>query len=180
MTRLIGLSGYARSGKNSLGDILSANCGFKPVAFADRLKGMAQALDPLIYTGRMHGASVPLHTILNAGGGWEDAKTHPGVREFLQSLGVAARQHISETVWIDALLSSLDTERYRYVITDVRFPNEADAVRERGGQVWRIERPGTGPANDHESEHALSSYQFDRIIHNDGALQDLREKVLRP
>lgn len=179
MTRLIGLSGFARSGKDTLGQTLASTYGFQPVAFADRLKDMAASIDPLVHTSRLGSASIPLHSVLR-GSDWEQAKTHPGVREFLQALGVAARQHISETVWIDALFRSLDTERYRYVITDVRFPNEADAVRERGGQVWRVERPGTGPANDHQSETALNDYPFDRIILNDGTLQDLRAKVRNP
>jgi hypothetical protein len=65
----------------------------------------------------------------------------------------------------------------KVVFSDVRYPNEADAVRKLGGQVWRIERDGHGPANEHTSEHALNKYNFDQRIYNDKDLESLWAKV---
>src|SRR5690606_4016638 len=79
-------------------------------------------------------------------------------------------------IWVDATMNALDVER-DYVITDCRFPNEAQAINRAGGLVVRVQRPGNGPANDHPSETALDDYQFDGVINNDGTLEDLATRV---
>lgn len=77
----------------------------------------------------------------------------------------------------------------KWIITDCRFPNEANTVKEKGGLVIRVNRSNNGLAcagdleenmktNFHPSETALDSYnQFDYIIDNSGSLEDLIEKV---
>ena len=81
-----------------------------------------------------------------------------------------------------------------WIITDTRFPNEADAVKSRGGINIRIERDdyifdGAGkriiPTKEyvntsnkqHESETALDNYTFDYVIDNNGTIEDLIIKV---
>lgn len=64
----------------------------------------------------------------------------------------------------------------KWIITDTRFPNEANAIRERGGLVIRVNRPGT-QTGDHPSETALDMYTFDEVIMNDGNLEQLEEEV---
>lgn len=55
-----------------------------------------------------------------------------------------------------------------WIITDVRFPNEAQAIKNRGGIVVRIERPDNPyPKSEHESETALDNWEFDRKIVNE-------------
>lgn len=176
--RLIGLSGYARSGKNAVGQILEDDYGFRQESFAQALKNVAAEINPLLDTGR--GASDHLAALFFMHGDWDAVKDNvPAVRDFLQRLGVACRDQIGPDVWVDALARRLRTHpSARCVITDVRFPNEANFVTEMGGQVWRIERPGTGPVNGHTSETALDGWSFDRIIMNDGSLADLRRKVM--
>ncbi len=44
------------------------------------------------------------------------------------------------------------------VVSDMRYRNEAQAIRHRGGVLIRIERPGVGPINDHISEHDLDGW----------------------
>jgi len=68
------------------------------------------------------------------------------------------------------------------VVTDVRFPNEAQAVADRGGVLIRVRRPGVGPAKDkvgrvHESEVALDGWAFDHTLINDGSVRDLHLKL---
>lgn len=161
---LIGLSGYARSGKDTLGRILCDEYGYARYAFADKVRDLAAA------------ASTDVRNLAETYG-WEAAKTEPLVRLFLQDIGLGCREVFGPDVWVNALFDQPLPERV--VITDVRFPNEADRVRAQGGQVWRIIRPGTAPVNDHPSETALDLYPFDRIITNDGTVEDLRLKVLR-
>jgi hypothetical protein len=64
-----------------------------------------------------------------------------------------------------------------WVITDVRFPNEADAIKQEEGILIRVNRSGVGPVNDHESETSLDGWGFDYIIDNDSTLGSLKRKV---
>jgi hypothetical protein len=99
----------------------------------------------------------------------------------LQRLGTeCGRELISDTVWIDAALNNveLDDHYKSIVVTDVRFPNEAQAIKDRGGYIFRIEREGVGPANDHPSEIALDNWIFDCIIDNDGTPEELVTRVI--
>jgi hypothetical protein len=70
-------------------------------------------------------------------------------------------------------------EASRVVADDTRKVNELAAVRERGGQVWCIRRPGwdTDYVPEHSSEGELDDADFDRVIVNDGTLLDLQEQV---
>ena len=104
------------------------------------------------------------------------------VRQLLQELGTdAVREHLHPNSWVNSLLSSyLPTDHW--IITDVRFPNEFKAVREKGGLLVRINRPMM-PDNTHPSETALDTgYEFDIVIDNvkDVAflIKQVREKIL--
>jgi hypothetical protein len=62
-------------------------------------------------------------------------------------------------------------------VSDCRYPNEAAAIRARGGLVLRVERPGVEPINAHRSEVALDGFDFDAVIDNDGSIEDLVAKL---
>ena len=84
-----------------------------------------------------------------------------------------------------------------WIITDVRFPNEADAIKQRNGILIRVNRDLVIGEDDfgytrvsinqaekdgiidpqHESETALDDYKFDYIIDNNGTIEELTEKV---
>jgi hypothetical protein len=61
------------------------------------------------------------------------------------------------------------------VITDVRFANEAAAIRSWGGEIIRIDRPGVGPVNGHVSE--AMPFEPDEVIENDGTIEDLQDHL---
>lgn len=116
-------------------------------------------------------------------------------RELLQKVGTEAmRNQIHTDVWVRALfaefisttwtwsheLSKPVPDEPRWLITDVRFENEADAIKERGGLMIRIFRNPDGPNTStdlHPSETALDDYPHDITINNNGSLEDLREQV---
>ena len=62
--------------------------------------------------------------------------------------------------------------------TDVRYPNEADWVRSRGGMLWRIVRPGLEQDRSHDSETAADRIEADATILNAGSLDELRMRVV--
>jgi hypothetical protein len=64
------------------------------------------------------------------------------------------------------------------VVPDVRFENEARQIRSEGGEVWMIHRPGVEPVAAHQSEAGLPLRLIDRLIVNDGTVDQLRERVV--
>jgi hypothetical protein len=169
--QIIGLSGYARTGKDTVARILVEQHGFTRVGFADALRDVALRVDPYVTT-----AGTKLSTVIGSYG-WERAKdSFPEVRRLLQTLGVAVRDVVDEHAWVKALTLKLDGYG-KYVVTDVRFPNEKAAVERLGGLTVRVNRPGYGPVNGHISETALDGEHFDWEIRNDGTAVDLRDHV---
>lgn len=161
---IIGLAGYAQSGKDTVAQILVDKYGFERRAFADTIRNVLYELNPFVITE-------PLQIIVDSEG-WDKAKQRPEVRRLLQKLGVAARNHIHEKVWINAALSNMQLTS-NYVITDVRFANEVYALRDMGAEIWRVERPGVGPVNNHISETQLEELTADRTLLNGGTLEEL-------
>jgi hypothetical protein len=109
-------------------------------------------------------------------------------RELLQKLGTEAmRDGLHINVWVNALFADYrlwsDGSKDWYpnwIITDMRFPNELEAVVERKGITIRVNRNNGTRAidiNPHPSETALDDAEFDYEIINDGSIDDLVEKV---
>ncbi|MET8111215.1 hypothetical protein [Streptomyces prasinus] len=177
---ILGLAGYARSGKDAAAEAL-VQYGWSRAAYADKLKEFLLALDPLI-PGHWGAGNLRLRKLVDAAG-WDYAKvTYPEVRALLQRAGTeAGRKVLGADVWVDALFRE-HADAPALVVTDCRFPNEARAVVERGGVMIRVERPGVGPARDklgrvHESEVALDGWMYDHVLVNDGTVRDLHLKL---
>ena len=170
---IIGLSGYARSGKDTVAGMLMGIHGYERVAFADKIRKLLFAMDPLV----MHGDTpFRLQDIVESKG-WEDSKTeYPEIRRLLQDLGVGGRQLLEDSVWINAALNGFDAAD-KVVVTDVRFKNEAARIKELGGQLWRINRINVGPANDHISEVDLDDWGFDGVITNNSDMPNLIKQI---
>jgi hypothetical protein len=172
---IIGLSGYARSGKDEVAKILVSEFNFERVAFADAIRDLLYQMNPLIGVTR-------LQTMIDAVG-WDIAKQHPDVRSYLQNLGVGARKLFGNNFWINQALNPHVYEHpivgvnKNIVVTDVRFENEADMIKALYGQVWRVRRQNVEPVNQHVSEVALDDYKFDQILKNEGSLDELKELV---
>ena len=173
---IIGLSGYARSGKDEVAKILVQEYGYERVAFADPIRRMLYELNPVIVESNLLD-SVTLQELVDSQG-WDEAKKDPEVRLMLQNLGVSARKIISEDVWVETALRYV-VEGSKVVITDVRFPNEAARIKLYGGQIWRVTRPNVVPVNGHISEHALDNWDFDKHISNTADLEFLKEQVAK-
>jgi hypothetical protein len=180
--QLIGLSGYARSGKDEAAKVLVEEFGFKRIAFADKLRGFLYALDPIVSVWQDWDSEPGLVTVKTVidrytWDGYKETMYGPEIRRLLQRLGTeAGRNTLWDSIWIDAALHDLSPEG-KYVVTDARFPNEAAAIQERGGVLVRITRDGVGPANNHPSETSLDDYDFHWRISNHGTLEEFRSHV---
>jgi len=171
MPRLIGLTGVARSGKDTVGNILVNDFRFKTVYFAEPLKeGLKLMLG--LTDEHVHGSLK--ETVVGRFG--------KSPRQMLQTLGTDwARNLVNQDTWLIVAkykIEELMEQGYSVSLTDVRFDNEADMVREMGGQVWHIYRPGVEAVNAHTSEAGVSFDKgADLLLTNDGTLEELSEEV---
>lgn len=188
--QIVALSGFARSGKDETAKVLVEEFGFKQIAFADKLREMIYALNPIVdiehyvhdekFLVRNSARTRYLQEVIDefGWGGYKETGYSGEIRRLLQRLGTeAGRQTLWDTIWIDAALTGLDANA-KVVVSDARFFNEFDAVRARGGEVWRIERPGVGPANSHASEMEAIDYpHFQKTLYNSRDLDYFRDLV---
>ena len=183
---IIGISGKAQAGKDTTAKIINfLRCypdaswhtywdSDLPLAFEDNIVHFA---DLLKYVAE-HMLSVPVYTMQSMKGksmtfDWLDGMTG---REFLQKLGTAVRNEVHPDFWTRALFIR-HKNNPNLIIPDVRFPNEAQIIKEHGGMLIRIERPGAGAGN-HISEIALDDYRgWDIVIDNVGTIEDLYKQV---
>jgi hypothetical protein len=185
--RIIGLTGFARSGKDTVAALIEEHFDgtIKTVAFADLIKvSAARALGVL-----GHPDDVGVDAVRR----WaDDLKTSQYIkitdargcelhsitgRQFLQRYGSEAHRDLfGEDFWIEQIDFAPDCDLL--IFTDCRFVNEADAIHANGGEVWRINRPSTS-AGSHVSEVALPPELVDLELLNAGTLQDLAASVGR-
>jgi hypothetical protein len=174
---IIGLFGKKRAGKDSLADQLVNSFGFKKWHFADDLRRVMEAFDPIIDT-EPTGGPIRLNQIL-AVEGWEDAKIkYPEVRRIMKYLGTNGVRHVlGQDTWLKSLESHMkDSPDICHVIADGRFLNESEWVREQGGLVVKVHRRWAEPqdVDSHESETELDLIEPDMDIMNTEGLDGLR------
>ena len=195
---IIGLTGAAGSGKDSVADILVLKHGFRRIAFADALyeevstafnvpidflKNRETKEKPSVRLslGRcMDGEFANVVRLVNHRGNRPIGRsTIPySPRQILQWWGTDYRRAQCETYWIDKVRDRLLSGHGQgWVITDVRFQNEADLVRELGGRLGLVTRPGVKPVADHVSEAFWQTCNPDILIRNDGDIDDLMADV---
>lgn len=188
MGRIIGLTGFAQSGKDTAAGFLVER-GWTRLAFADILRQSLYNLNPIVIPGDDgDGMAVgPTHRRVQHlvdSYGWDVIKVQvPEVRELLQRMGTeVGRQLYGENFWVQMAMRQMRQDHhngeFNYVFTDVRFPNECDAVHNHGGLVFRIDR-GNSAVNAHASEAHVLTMPVDGVIRNTGDLAAYEAEVLK-
>ena len=206
---LLGLTGHAGVGKDTVADLLVAHARFRKLAFADALRGeianaFSLSLDDLSTPHlknvetvglRMRlaprdflaavvlslSAALPNHrTPLSDA--WLDEPRSP--RQIMQWWGTEYRRAQSPSYWTQQLIRNLAYYRReaetRFVVTDVRFDNEAHALRMAGAVLWQVIRPGHNGAAEgaHVSATDGSRFSPEAVVANDRDVKHLRIEVL--
>jgi hypothetical protein len=179
LPRLIGLCGHARAGKDTVAKLVQR---VEPIteimAFADPLKKICANVFGFSWNqlyGDARDRPDTRYTLANG---------QPlTARYALQRLGTDWGRDCDPEIWIKYGLRrarKLREKGYAVVITDVRFLNEAEAITHEDGDIWKVVRPGAdGQVGivGHASEAEIPTIECDRIIHNDGTLEDLLKTV---
>lgn len=175
---LIGLCGFAQSGKDTVAGLLVDKLGWERVAFADSLRDVLYALNPIICDWPREGWFRVQDAVNDEG--WDVTKVrYSEVRTLLQRLGTeAGREVIDQNLWVRMGEDKIEAAGKPVVVTDCRFPNEVALIKRRKGHLIWIDRPGVEAANAHASEHSVTSADCDFIIKNDGDIPvDLWGKI---
>lgn len=164
---IIGLySPVPQSGKTTVAKMLG-EFEYARRAFAGPLKGMMNSLMMSLYGTNLYMMDEYKETQLPYFP--ETDKVTP--RRMLQTLGTEwGRELVAQDLWVRAAMApnSIDPKG-RYVFDDMRFPNEFEAVKARGGVCWHISRPSNAKITTiHKSEGALAEHKFDAYIVNEG------------
>lgn len=176
---IIGLSGYARSGKDTVADYLVEQHGFKKIAFAKLLKDSIYTLNPIVSSvPHSYDTVIRYQDVVDRIGLDKAKEQYPEVRRLLQIFGTeVGRELLGQNIWVDTAMNLVKNSEDNWVFTDVRFSNEFEAIKSAGGNVWRVERDSVKPVNAHVSETALDDYLFDYTFYNNQTIKDLQESV---
>jgi hypothetical protein len=151
---ILGLTGSAGAGKSTAANYLAMQYGFVAESFASPIKDVVAAIFPMWPRELLEGSTRESRV-------WREL-VDVQVAECLQMPGLTPR----------AVLQKVGTDLFRthfhdYVISDVRFHNEAEWIRSRGGDIVRIDG-GCDEAGGHTSEQHFNSIAADYVINNKG------------
>jgi hypothetical protein len=170
MRHIIGFCGPAGAGKDLAASMVP---GGHRIAFADPLY---EALSKMLGI-----PEVMLRTRWFKEAKLQDFGRSP--RELLQTLGTEwGRKFVAPDVWLRVAFlrwqKAFSDGHSVIVVPDVRFSNEARWIHDMGGQVWLIHRPEVEPVAAHESEAGIPLGWIDRLIVNDGSVDQLQDRVM--
>jgi len=164
---VIGMTGLARSGKDTVADILVGQYGFYKIGMSD-----------------------PIYKIARDYYGWDGLRDDRG-RKLLQDIGTIGREY-NKDVWVNyakATIADVINKNYmiisriniRIVVCGVRYQNEVDLVRNYdSNQLWRVEGRGglSWDVAKHSSEQHVNEFKVDQVINNSGSHDVLWKNVI--
>lgn len=204
---IIGLCGLAGCGKDTVAQLLATHLRFSQLAFADTLRNevcQAFGIDRSILT-RRDTKEVPIEALAlkrcSTNSGFVMAAiltsklTEPDLnlvevystprspRQIMQWWGTEFRRNTcGPHYWTRTLKARVHIQQqgqqWLHVISDVRFDNEAEAVRAMGGVIWQIKRPDLKHNASHCSETDGSRFSPDLVINNCHDIKHLQAVVM--
>jgi deoxyadenosine/deoxycytidine kinase len=174
MSNLIAILGPKGSGKTTLSRYLETQHNYTPTSFATPLKLMLktlleyQNLSPTLIYEMLYGDLKETETK------YLDYATP---RRAMQTLGSEWRDLISRNLWVNIWENKIYSELNRgrkITVDDARFIHEVNVIRNLGGKIVKIHRPGYEPsAKEHISETEQGKIVPDLLITNDSSLENM-------
>jgi len=168
--KIIGITGKARAGKDTLATVIKQACLIEQMSvvhrrFADPIKNAYHAIFGGTHPEKMTSQE-------------KEAQTAFGFspRKAMQTLGTEWGRGLNKDLWIKIMEQEIKAAEKCgvriFVISDLRFDNEAEMVRKYNGIVIEVKRSDTQTVEAHSSEDGLSD-PADIVIWNDGSVEDL-------
>lgn len=188
-TKLVGLKAQKQNGKDTVADYLVKNYQFQKYAFADPLKKGVMEMFGFTHE-QMWGSAEEKETI--------DPRWNISPRKMLMLVGTELFQYdihkylkkgefdFGRTIWVQRFklwykgakkMNESNNLKFNVVISDLRFPHEANAIVGMGGEIWEIIRPNMINNDSHASEAEMKLINPNKVITNDGTLENLYEKI---
>ena len=201
---VIGVSGKMQHGKDTVGEHLIAKYGFRRLSFGDKVKEVCMNYDNSTPELREHWNKKVAREVLDDESRADEVdasmqRVCPGVwkkltyeecyvtkpasaRIVMQQFATNEMRRLDPDCWVRCAMQQCQQEKgSRWVITDMRFKNEAywiEAVD--NSQLWRVRRPiPDAPGAEHTSEVELDDYPFEVFVDNDSTIEALYKKVDR-
>jgi hypothetical protein len=198
---IIGICGFIGSGKDTVADYLVNFHEFRRESFANTLKDAVAAVfgwDRTMLEGRTKEAREWREQV---DPWWAERLAMPTLtpRWVLQYWGTeVCRRSFHDDIWIASLENKLRTSKDNVVISDCRFPNEIQSIRDAGGKIVWVQRGELPDWYDtaveanlghnyavqdlkmrkiHASETAWVGTDFDTIIDNNRSIDDLYQQA---
>jgi hypothetical protein len=178
---VIGITGYKRSGKDTIGDYIVKKHNYIRLAFADPIKTLCKNVftftDEQLETDKKEDI--------------DDFWGH-SPRELLQKIGTELFRetlpklctNIDSNIWIKSLKYKMmriykeNPQNNKFIITDVRFPNEEKFIRDMNGILIKVNRSNLCCTNNkHKSESYIEKIVADYNINNNGTINELYNKI---
>jgi len=171
---LIGLTGYAGTGKDTVRSLLEQDHDFDGIAFADPIRDMLGVL--------LDSMEIPRDWMIERDLKEQDIPSlGVSYRKMAQALGTEWGRALNSDLWLDIAAEKIRVcQQYGnpgVVISDVRFVNEAQWIKAQGGLIWKIIRPDVEPVREHVSEDLVASLPYDYVIDNRGTVENLAMAV---
>lgn len=194
--KIIGLTGPAGSGKDSVADAIVHLTGATRIAFADALRAEVCAAFgvPLAYLTNRETKEHPISALalarctdlrfvrwMQSHGVNLNGPRSP--RWVMQQWGTEYRRRQDSEYWCKKVVRRIGSALHIHksplvVLTDVRFADEAITATDLGGVIWQVQRPGyVVPADAHASETTGAEFMPDRVIDNSEGLPELLERA---
>ncbi len=169
-TQIVAFTGKKGSGKDTAAEVLFDTGNWEHINFADNLKMICRVAYGLTYT-----EVYSVHLKQKELNRWP----FKSPRFLLQEIAQLWRDKYPE-IWVMSWLRAVkDSGVRRIVVTDLRYPNEVEALRSWGALIIMIHRPSIvdDEFSGHQSESHFDKMDADMDILNDGSIEDLHEKV---
>ena len=200
--QLLGFGGLLESGKDAVSDHLVTNNGFTKVSMSDPIDLCVLAVNPIVFgEAKQYGLLSRLWRALlrkqpeivytryreiHDRLGYVEAKRIPEVRALLQRVGKEmGRDIIDIDIWTNLVrrtVVALLEDGHPVCISGIRFVEEQIMVKELGGQLIWVDRPGHKSAAvattaAHATEVQFADFDQDLVLVNDGTLVELHDKA---
>ena len=207
MSKIIGITGFIGSGKDTAADYLCEKHNFKRMSFAGALKDAVAIVfdwDREMLEGTTPDSRAWREQVDHW---WANRLNIPHLtpRWILQQWGTeVCRVGFHNDIWVASVENQLRKSKHNIVITDCRFPNEIESIKKSNGIAIRIER-GDKPdwyqdalilsqyysssekyqlakkrleqRGAHASEYSSIGVDYDYVISNNGTVEDLHNQI---